>query len=475
MDRRPGTVRTIVRIPANAPRRPMGENPTGAVPPYRSVSILPPVPNSAMRILFVAHGYPPSEIAGTERHVESLARHALARGHTVRVVAATRSIGRKQYASFSENIDGVNVTRIVNNVTTRSLADIEADRVIDGHIDAVQRAFRPDVIHLHHLQFLSSATQWRAPVVITLHDQWFWCAAGGLGVRADRHPCDGPSPDDCAPCAAAWRPTPGRWTRALSSIAGHLSPVISPATLHRAWAKVPQRLRPRPERGVGPTAPPLAAEARNRAMAAVLDNAKVVLSPSRYLADRCTEVTGRTVHVLRHGLDEFWFEEAARSRRSDVLFLGTIAPHKGPDLVVEAWRRACPEQTPPLRIHGMVQDPALTLGHPISPALDRNGVRDALDRARVVVMGSRWPENAPLVILEARARGCPVVAPAIGGIPELLSEQDGHLFEPDDVGALADALRAALERSDWAPRPPPTLTVQAAQVLDVLAAAGGCP
>lgn len=208
-------------------------------------------------------------------------------------------------------------------------------------------------------------------------------------------------------------------------------------------------------------------------MASVLENARVVLSPSQYLADRCTAITGRAVEVVRHGLDTFWFEEPAARRRHSVLFLGTIAPHKGPDLVVEAWRRACPEKTPMLHLHGSVEDSRLTLGHPIGPTLDRVGVRDKLDQARVLVMGSRWPENAPLVILEARARGCPVVAPSIGGISELVTEDDGCLFPPGDVDAMTRALVATLERPQWTPHLPPSTSEQAEQVLRVLDRARG--
>ena len=62
--------------------------------------------------------------------------------------------------------------------------------------------------------------------------------------------------------------------------------------------------------------------------------------------------------------------------------------------------------------------------------------------ARALVLGSRWPENAPLVVLEARAQGCPVIAPRIGGLPELVEEGvDGLLVSPDDADALAAALR----------------------------------
>jgi glycosyltransferase involved in cell wall biosynthesis len=87
-------------------------------------------------------------------------------------------------------------------------------------------------------------------------------------------------------------------------------------------------------------------------------------------------------------------------------------------------------------------------------------------------MGSRWPENAPLVLLEARAAGCPVVAPAIGGIPELVEDGvDGWLYRPGDAADLARALRAAATQAPR-PRPPRTLATQVDDTLAVYAAVG---
>ena len=35
-------------------------------------------------------------------------------------------------------------------------------------------------------------------------------------------------------------------------------------------------------------------------------------------------------------------------------------------------------------------------------------------------MGSVWHENYPIILLEAKAVGCPVIAPKCGGIPEIM-------------------------------------------------------
>jgi len=65
--------------------------------------------------------------------------------------------------------------------------------------------------------------------------------------------------------------------------------------------------------------------------------------------------------------------------------------------------------------------------------------------ARLFVLGSRY-ENNPCVAIEALASGLPVVAPRVGGIPELLDETNGVLVEPGDPAELARGITAALGR-----------------------------
>ena len=69
-------------------------------------------------------------------------------------------------------------------------------------------------------------------------------------------------------------------------------------------------------------------------------------------------------------------------------------------------------------------------------------VRAELDRADLYVHPSRT-EGLPRAIIEAMARGLPVIGSTVGGIPELLDAQD--MVPPDDVTALAGMIRAVLD------------------------------
>ena len=59
----------------------------------------------------------------------------------------------------------------------------------------------------------------------------------------------------------------------------------------------------------------------------------------------------------------------------------------------------------------------------------------------VVVIPSTWPENQPMVALEARSAGRPLLASRIGGLPELVRDGiDGWLVAPADVASLASRI-----------------------------------
>jgi glycosyltransferase involved in cell wall biosynthesis len=68
----------------------------------------------------------------------------------------------------------------------------------------------------------------------------------------------------------------------------------------------------------------------------------------------------------------------------------------------------------------------------------------ALARLRIFVLCS-YMENCPMSLLEAMAAGIPVVATAVGGVPEIVSDGAGLLVPAGNAHALAEAIASLLD------------------------------
>ncbi len=79
---------------------------------------------------------------------------------------------------------------------------------------------------------------------------------------------------------------------------------------------------------------------------------------------------------------------------------------------------------------------------------DRADVADLLQVADVVAMPSRW-EGWPLAAGEVLAAGRPLVATAVGGLPELVGDA-AILVPPEDAAALAEAIASVLADAESA-------------------------
>lgn len=150
---------------------------------------------------------------------------------------------------------------------------------------------------------------------------------------------------------------------------------------------------------------------------------------------------------------------SASTDTRDVLFVGRLIKQKGvADLLAAAALMPSP---PRLEIAGDGPErprlQAMAAAHHLDARFHgfvEHPHRDALyRRAALLCVPSRdvggLSEGAPLVIAEARRFGLPVVATAVGGIPELMRDlyPDVPLVRPNAPDALAQALTRVLERS----------------------------
>lgn len=80
--------------------------------------------------------------------------------------------------------------------------------------------------------------------------------------------------------------------------------------------------------------------------------------------------------------------------------------------------------------------------------LEAKKVARLLSASRLSVVPSQWYENNPLSVVEALCAGTPVAGSRIGGIPELIDDENGVVFTPFDQEAMTAAINTSMAR-DW--------------------------
>jgi glycosyltransferase involved in cell wall biosynthesis len=363
-----------------------------------------------MRILMISDFYPPF-IGGVELMVSSVSRELVRRGHDVSV-ATLLAPG----LLATEHDAGVHVHRIRSTTQrARRLFATEArpwappmpDPEAVAGLRAVVARQRPDIVHGHDWlarSFLPLKRRGGPRLVMSLH--YFTLSCPKKNLMHYGRPCSGPALAKCLGCAGR------HYGRVKGSVV-----VLGQRVFSRAEARLVDVFLP----------VSAATAAGNGLVEARLPHVVVpnvvppAPDPSRY-------------DDLLSGLpaEEFF------------LFVGDVRRDKGADVLLAAYERL--PQAPPLVLIGKVwPDTPAVLPPRVTLLRDwpNAAAREAMRRCLALVAPSVWPEPFGIVVAEALAAGRPVVASAIGGIPEIVrDEQEGLLVTPADVGALA----AALER-----------------------------
>lgn len=85
--------------------------------------------------------------------------------------------------------------------------------------------------------------------------------------------------------------------------------------------------------------------------------------------------------------------------------------------------------------------------------LPREDVLSQFGAARAAVVPSRWEENCPMSLIEARAAGAPIIASAHGGLPDLVTHDvDGILASPTAPHEWTAAIAGLATNRDRAAR-----------------------
>lgn len=433
-----------------------------------------------MRVLQVVHQFPPAVTGGAPNYSLELSLE-LARSHEVHLFFTRKDLGLAQYTTSEGIYRGLPFVEMVHNGLFESFDQTYRDPAVDEILTQVLDRLSPDVVHIHHLLFLSAglirlAKDRGIPVVFTLHDFWLMCPRQ-IRMKPDLSNCFEVEEDVCNGCIRSPEMTSSQLDRRMHFVLGKLGSTLGSGAIEAirrvnalARARLPESIAGMARSILGGSAraqsPGQASAAspiaeRNVYLKAICDEVDLFVSPSRFLRREFLKfgISEERIIWSPHGHDVSWVTERAESGpKLRFGYVGVLAQHKGCGTLIDAFNRLAPEDAD-LYIFGGAHV-NLEIVHALrrsasNPSISFRGGfdRDDLDRVfreiDVLVMPSVCFENAPLTICEAFISGIPVVASRLGGMAELVEDgQNGLLFEPGNAADLEHKLRRFLDRPE---------------------------
>ena len=368
-----------------------------------------------MHILMLSEFYPPM-IGGMERHVQTLAKELVRRGHHV-AVATLQSKGLRAF----EEDEGVRVHRLCG--WSRILAPFYQDQQHQFHpplpdpgvMAGLQRVValeRPEIVHARRWMMYSfvGLKVWSgAKLVVTLHDYSLFCST--MTYLHHGQICTGPSYTKCISCAS---PHYGVGKAILLTNGLRLS-----SPLHRHVDKY-------------------------IAVSSAVGDASQ--QATRQPACSIEVVPSFIINNAEDEADNVGRPRFLPPKDNYMLFVGRAAAYKGFAVLLAAYAELSAIAPLVLMITGdmdrlTVLPKNVTVVHNVPHAQVMAGWKHCV----LGVVPSLWPEPFGQVVVEAMACGKAVVASDIGGLHDLVIDgESGLLVEPGNVDALREAMRSLL-------------------------------
>jgi len=318
---------------------------------------------------------------------------------------------------FVDNIDYENQSikeKISNSL--KILYSFEAKRKIEKFINEV---VKPDIVHLNNFahqispSILDVVKKYNIPVVMTMHDYKLVCPS--YTMLSNDNPCE-----KCRGGKYYWcflrKCTKNSYMKSLIN-------TVEMYLHHRILD--------------------------------IYSKIDVFISPSKFLKSKVLEMgfNGNIVVLpnfvfLEEYVPEFNFKE------NSLCYVGRLSKEKGLFALIEAFKglnitlkiigTGPIEEDLKIKVKSLELNKVKFLGYKSGEDL-KNEIRNSM----TVVLPSECYENNPRTVLEAFALGKPVIGTRIGGIPELVKDEEtGYTFEPGNVNDLGDKILLLLKNLD---------------------------
>lgn len=401
-----------------------------------------------MKILQVAHSFPPFTTAGTEIYTYNLSCE-LARRHNLFVFHRINDLEKEEYALEHYSLDGFKACTINN--TFRKYKSFEATYKNDAVAEKfgfILDQIKPDIVHVQHLLYLSTRIveemeKRNIPIVFTLHDYWLICPQGQL-LKNNMKICNGENNSECMQCIAhqlnikknvfnTYYFLKKIMPEALFQLIKNIYLTYGKFSLNKKINLIEERIT---------------------YIKGICSRVDLFISPSQFLRKKFIEfgIPQNKIIFSRYGfnLDSFKDVKKQPSAKLRFGFIGNLLPAKGVHVLINAFNKIKDDKAE-LRIYGEEISYKGKLGCYLSSikklaknknikfmgGFDNRNAVNVFNEIDVLIVPSIWYENSPLVIQEAFACKTAVIASRTGGILELIEDgRNGFLFEPNNADDL---------------------------------------
>jgi len=359
-----------------------------------------------LRFLFTSTFYPPYHIGGDAVHVKYLAEELVRRGHEVHVLHSLDAykVRRKSLPEKAET-HGVHIHTIKtrSNLSPYIIYIFGNSSLVLRRFESLLKEVKPDVVHNHNISLLGySLLKKRGDYLnlYTAHDYWLICQQNNL-LKNGFEICDSSS---CFLCSLRCGRPPQLWRR-------------------------------------------------RKELRKSVENIDILIAPSNYIKNKISKrfnVKAVTIpnfapeppnHIEPSGFSNFF------------LYAGVLEKHKGIMNLIDVYKEVSGEVNAKLLIVGAgslrdeireyIKRKKLETKIVLLSWVEHSLLYHLLKDANALIMPSIWPENCPLIAIEALSVGTPIIVSNKGGLPEIAEKIDKGL-----IYSSADELKHILLNFD---------------------------
>ena len=373
-----------------------------------------------MRILLV-HNYF-HIVGGAETYFFNIARLLKQKGNEVFFfcMKSPKNLKTEQDKYFISNFPPLKELDLTKKIrlSYRAFYSFEARRKIHQLINL----YRPDIVHIHNIwheithSIIHEIKKFNIPIIMTLHDYRMICPNHKMLVGSNL----------CFQCRGQ------RYYKAV------LNKCMGDSLLKSIFVMTSSYL--------------------NNVILKTYKAIDLFISPSLFLFNVFKESNlfkNKDILHLPYCIDSGEYSACYNSEKNTIVYFGRLDIEKGVDVLIEAVK----DLNITLKIIGTgplesylkkkVIEERITNVY-FKGFIPHDKIKEEISKALFTVVPSIWYENYPYSIIESFVLGKPVVASRIGGIPELVRDNEtGLTFEPGNVDDLKKKIHYLFSNRDF--------------------------